>query len=127
MATTTTTIGTFMVGDHIVIDHTITELTAPISSAELGLKASRGSTTNVVTRTITTSATAYGQIISAGTLQGDGSYTAEVAFILTSADTQTYLTPGFTTWGYIRCVYASGDGNTPEVLAITPDVGGKFG
>ena len=129
MTTTVTSITDFACGDALELDHTITGLPAQITSCELGLRASRATTTNLVTRTITTSSSASGQIINAGTVQTDGTYTAEVAFLLTGGaegDTVTYFTPGVTTWGYCTA-YVSTAPYTAEVLAITPDVGGKYG
>ena len=129
MAPTFTIVNDFAVGDQKPIDHLYSELPGQITTATLGLKRYQTDTTELLTRTVTTSATGYGQILNPGTIQADGTYTAEVLFVLSGTDTSNplWFAPGQTTWGYITMSGSSFGPTTPEVLELIPFVGGANG
>lgn len=124
---TTTIVTDFAIGDTQVLPRTITELPTPISSAQLGIKHLLQDTTpTLLLLTITPVLSSAGQITQPGTLQPDGTYTAQLQFILTGdPDGTTSLFPvGATLYGYIRVFPGP---YTSELLLFTPSPGGADG
>ena len=134
MTTSATIVNDFCVGDDLRIQHTITGLLAQISASELGLHHTYGdATAPFATWDITTTSSISGQIVDAGTLQTDGSYTAQVAFTLTGStdgvtgDTLVNFKPGTPTWAYIRSGTAENEHYTSEIFVVSPRPGGRYG
>lgn len=126
MTTTGTIINDFATGDEMTLVRTITGLPAPITSAELGIKRSQGSVANLITKDITTSVSASGQITSAGTVQSDGTYRAVASFNLAGdpgGDT-SLLRAGVTYWAYVRCLPGP---YTSEIFTLVAKSGGVDG
>ena len=124
MTTTTNILTNFCSGDAITIDHTVSGLPAIISGADVGFKISRqDSMATILLSSITTILASNGVIVNPGSLQIDGSYTAEVRFVLTGAQT-ALLPPGSTSWGYVR-VYPGP--YTSELFPVIPLSGGALG
>lgn len=124
MTTTSNILTNFCSGDAVTIDHTVSGLPAPIGGADVGFKTSRQDLTpTLLLSSITTTLSANGVIVNPGTLQVDGSYTAEVRFILTGVQT-ALLPPGQTSWGYIRVVPGP---YTSELFPVIPLSGGALG
>lgn len=124
MTTTTNILTNFCSGDALTVDHTVSGLPAVLTGADIGFKASRQDlTATLLLSSITTTPAANGFIVNPGSLQIDGTYTAEVRFVLTGAQT-ALLPPGQTSWGYVR-VYPGP--YTSEVFPVIPLSGGALG
>jgi len=124
MTTTTNILTNFCSGDALTVDHTVSGLPAVIANADIGFKASRQDTTaTILLSSITTTLAANGLIVNPGSLQVDGTYTAEVRFILSGVQT-ALLPPGQTSWGYVR-VYPGP--YTSELFPVIPFSGGALG